>query len=155
MGNKKNIFSNNNPAGNGGENERQDSSSLSQSTEKAVCTQCHQEKSQTKENFYFRKNRNKFETICIECKKQNQQELRDSSKVDRQVVEEKLPNESLTERATKSSFPRIDDSDRNEVFKVFNLLRQWRDELKKEKPDQLKTEWKEITYGQDDSKTKK
>ncbi|NOT79326.1 MAG: hypothetical protein HOP07_10055 [Bacteriovoracaceae bacterium] len=146
MGNQKTLFNDKNTANEDGDNAsiKKDNSGTPKTSAKAKCTCCDEEKLQTRENFYFRKARNRFESVCLECKKQKQRTLRSSSKQIGQSKDKNINRENVLVRATEQSFPSPDKSDKDDVFKVFNLLKQWRDELQQQDPEEFKKIWQEV-----------
>jgi len=109
------------------------------------CRICGQIKKMSSDNFYFRKARNSYETTCIECKKNKQRESRNSSEaIAKNDGEESSNSLPLLVRATEQSFPTPGKSDKDEVFKVFNMLKQWRDELQQQDPEEFKKNWQEV-----------
>lgn len=109
-----------------------------------LCEGCGQLKELSPACFYFKKDRQEYDKTCSECRRKQRRERNSSSK--NQEIRSGAKNikgDNLAARATESVGPQQEKLDTSDIFKVFSILRQWREDMKRNNNEQYIKCWKE------------
>jgi len=110
-----------------------------------LCETCGQLKELSPACFYFKKDRQEYDKTCSECRKKQRRDRNSNSKNTTKHAEvENIENDNLAARATESGGPPQEKVDTSEIYKVFAILRQWREDFKSNNNEQYLKVWQEV-----------
>ncbi|MBF0364703.1 MAG: hypothetical protein HQK50_03980 [Oligoflexia bacterium] len=125
--------------------DQKNSNSSNQVTATRACQTCGEIKVLTLENFYFKNDRNDFDKTCISCRKKSRQNrYRSQTTTEPEVFPVPQPEKETTilpATVSVAADEDFDDIDMSDLFDFFKTLKTWRDEYKKENPNDFNENW--------------
>ena len=109
-----------------------------------ICKNCGEEKTLNKEHFYFKNDRGDYDKTCVVCRRSarlNRYKNKNTVKIELFPVPQESFQEVISVSSKESGENITNQNDLDTLFKFFEILREWRNEFKLEKPNEFNKKW--------------